>query len=107
MNVVVPQDFLQYVVKAMKQLKMANRTNFLYALAKGLGTQRSDGKDSVFPSKQLVAGMVEHCVNFFNAKFVDEVRSCSSIWSLFICTVTFILVSVYQLLILFLLCTCR
>ena len=83
MNVVVPQDFLEYVVKAMKQLKMANRTNILYALAKSLGTQHSDGKDSVFPSKQLLTGMIEHCVNLFSAKCVHKVRSCCSIWSSF------------------------
>ena len=73
-NVSVPQDFLQYAVQGMVQLKTANRSNVLYALAKGLGTQRSDGKDSVFPTKQVVTGLVEHCVNFFNSTFVDEVR---------------------------------
>ena len=58
----------------MRQLKKANRSNIVYALAKGLGTQRSDGKDSVFPTKQIVAGLVEYLANFFSAKHRDEVR---------------------------------
>lgn len=36
----VPGDFLEYLVKAMFQLKLAERSNFLYTLAKSLGTQR-------------------------------------------------------------------
>jgi len=47
-NVSVPQDFLQVSVKGMTQLQITKRSNILYALAKGLGTQRLDGSDSLF-----------------------------------------------------------
>ena len=72
-NVTVPEDFLQVSVKGMTQLQIAKRSNILYALAKGLGTQRSDGSDSLFPCKQVVAGLLEHCVNFFTASYGDQV----------------------------------
>lgn len=84
-NVSVPQDFLHYAVQGMIQLNTANRSNFLYALDKGLGTQRCDGKDSVFPTKQVVTRLVEHCANFFNSTFIDEVRLC--MYYIFVCVV--------------------
>ena len=49
--------------QGMAQLKKAGRSNILYSLAKGLGTMRTSGSDSIFPSKQLVIGLVEHSVN--------------------------------------------
>ncbi len=71
MNVTVPNDFLELSVKGMTQLQFAGRSNFLYALARGLGTQRSDGSDSLFPCKKVVAGLLEHCANFFVANQVQ------------------------------------
>ncbi len=56
----VPIDFIRYSAQGMQH---AGRTNFLYNLAKGLGTMRSDGED---PTKQLVTGLFEYTVNFFN-----------------------------------------
>ena len=72
-NVTVPQDFILLVVKGMIQLHATGRSNILYSLAKGLGSQRSDGSDSLFPCKQLVAGIVEHCINFFAASSIGQV----------------------------------
>lgn len=66
----IPKDFLQLVVKGMAQL---GRSNILYGLSKGLGTKRSDGSDSVFPCRQVVAGLIEHCVNFFSATNREQV----------------------------------
>lgn len=72
----VPDNFLAYSVQGMQQLNVAGRTNFLYSLAKGLGTMRSDGMDSMFPTKSLAAGLIEYCANFFNSVHKDAV--CSS-----------------------------
>lgn len=68
----LPPDFLSYSVKAMQQLQASNRSNFLFGLAKGLGTQRSHGTDSVFPTKQVIAGLIEYSINFFNASTVAQ-----------------------------------
>lgn len=51
----------------MTQLQTAGRSN---VSSKGLGTQHSDDSDSLFPCKQLVAGVVEH---FFIASYGDQV----------------------------------
>jgi hypothetical protein len=67
-------DYLVYSVKAMKQLKSVGRTNFLFALAKGLGTLRSCGTDSLFPSKRIIAGLFDYSANFFNSVNVSQVR---------------------------------
>ena len=72
-KVTVPMNFLELAVKGMKQLESAGRTNIVYGLCKGLGTMRSDGSDTVFPRKQVVTGLVEHCVNFFSASYGDQV----------------------------------
>ncbi len=69
----VPDDFLTYSVRGMQQLSDAGRTNFLYSLAKGVGTMRSDGMDSMFPTKSVAAGLVEYCANFFNSVHRDAV----------------------------------
>ncbi len=64
-GVIVPTDFIALSLRAMKQLKCSGRSNFLYGLSQGLGEQRTDGSDSIFPSKRLISGLFEHCVNFF------------------------------------------
>ena len=61
----------------MTQLENSGRSNILYALARGFGTQRSDGSDSIFPTKQVVCGLIEHCANFFNASFMEQVAGVS------------------------------
>lgn len=68
----LPPSFLSYCVKGMLRLQESSRSNFLYGLAKGLGTLRSSGADSVFPTKQIIAGMVEYSINFFNATTVAQ-----------------------------------
>ena len=70
----VPGDFIQYSVQGMQQLRATGRTNFLYTLAKGLGTRRPDGDDSVFPAKQLIAGMFEYSANFFISVHKSQVH---------------------------------
>ena len=68
----LPPDFLSYSVKGMVHLQASGRSNFLYGLAKGLGTQRLDATDSLFPTKQIIAGLVEYSINFFNASTVAQ-----------------------------------
>ena len=74
LNLSVPRDFLELSIKGMIQLEMTKRSNILYGLAKGLGTQCSCGSDSLFPTKQVITGLVEYSINFFNAKTIAEVR---------------------------------
>lgn len=81
-NVAVPSDFLQLAIKGMTHLKNAGRSNVLYNLSKGLGTKRSDGSDTRFPCKQVVTGLLEHCVNFFNATYGDQVLKRESLVNL-------------------------
>ena len=59
----------------MQQLSATGRTNFLYTLAKGLGTRRADGEDSVFPAKQLIAGLFEYSANFFISVHKSQVHT--------------------------------
>ena len=73
LNLYLPPSFLSYSVKGMLRLQESSRSNFLYGLAKGLGTTRSSGADSVFPTKQVIAGLVEYSINFFNATTVAQV----------------------------------
>ena len=73
LNLYLPPSFLSYSVKGMLRLQESSRSNFLYGLAKGLGTTRSSGADSAFPTKQVIAGLVEYSINFFNATTVAQV----------------------------------
>ena len=68
----LPPNFLSYSVKGMVHLQASGRSNFLYGFAKGLGTQRLDATDSLFPTKQIIAGLVEYRINFFNASTVAQ-----------------------------------
>ena len=72
----VPSDFLRFSIQGMQHLSAAGRTNFLYTLAKGLGTKRSDGDDCVFPVKQLIGGVFEYSANFFVSTHKSQVHTC-------------------------------
>lgn len=72
-NVTVRSDFLELALNGMNQLYNAGRSNIIYGLCKCLGTVRSDGSDTLFPCKQVVTGLLEHCVNFFSATHGDQV----------------------------------
>ena len=73
-HVIVPEDFLGYTAKAMSQLRHSQRTNVMYNLAKGLGTQRADGSDSRFPTKCMPMGLIEYAVDFFANDNLQQVR---------------------------------
>ena len=75
LGVYVPADFLQLSISAMKHLANGGHSNVLYGIAKGMGTVRTDNSDSVFPVKRVVTGLVEYCVNFFNAGDAQNVRT--------------------------------
>ena len=53
----VPDDFLSYAANTMFQLRLGQRTNVLYNLAKGIGTLRADNSDSRFPTKRMPMGI--------------------------------------------------
>ena len=65
LGITVPEDFLILAAKAMSQLKKNKRSNIIYNLAKGLGTPRLHGNDSMFPTKRMPMGLVEYVINFF------------------------------------------
>ena len=73
----MPQDFLQLVASCLNNLHDHKRSNVIYFLAKGIGTLRSDGSDTVFPLKRMPFGLVEYAANFFVAKSLQQVCSVS------------------------------
>lgn len=73
-GVCVPEDFLSLAAKAMGQLKLSQRTNVLYTLAKGIATPREDRRDSRLPIKCMPMGLIEHLANFFVADYMRKVR---------------------------------
>ena len=75
-DVIVPADYLENSIKAMKCLKECGRSNVLYLLAKSLATPRSDGKGSKFPITRMPMGLLEYLVNFFDA---DNLQNVSGI----------------------------
>lgn len=72
-GVSVPNDFLVYSGAAMVHLATNRRSNVLYNLAKGLGTLRKDGKDTLFPIRRMPMGLVEYAANFYVAENVNQV----------------------------------
>ena len=66
-HVYVSSNFLPLSLSMMKQLSVCGHSNILYGLAQGLRTKRADGTDSLFSSKNLITGLFEYCVQFFNA----------------------------------------
>lgn len=73
-NCSVPGDFLVLAIKAMEHLKATGRCNVIYKLAKGLGTMRPDGSDSLFPATRMPMGLIEYNVNFFTSSAINQVR---------------------------------
>ena len=71
----IPENFLVLSVNTMQHLKTCGRTNVLYALAKGIGTVRDDNSNSLFPSKRLPMGLLQHMANFFVARGLTNVRN--------------------------------
>ena len=69
----VPSDFLNLAMNAMQNLRAAGRSNSVYLLAKGVGTIRSDGSDSLFPVKRMPMGLVEYVIKFFTVSSVQQV----------------------------------
>ena len=64
----VPKDFVKLALLGMEQLSATGKKNTIYALCKGLGTQRPDGSDSYFPTSRMPMGLLQHIVQFFVAK---------------------------------------
>lgn len=70
----VPVDFLCAAAKGMCYLKNVDRLNVIYLLAKGLGTMRIDGSDSLIPAKRMPMGLIEYMFNFFTANAINKVH---------------------------------
>jgi len=73
-NIKVSSDFLKLAAAAMVHLQDCNRANIIYLLAQVLRSTRADGSDSLLPARRMPMGLIEHTINFFNAKHVNEVR---------------------------------
>ena len=69
----IPSDFLELAVDGMKHLQECNCTNVIYYFARVLGIMRNDGSDSLLPAKRMPMGLIEYCVNFFNAQHINQV----------------------------------
>ena len=69
----VSEDFLKLSVSAMTRLKNCHRSNVLYNLAKGVGTERPDQSDSCFPVLRMPMGLVEYITNFFACRDINLV----------------------------------
>ncbi len=67
-HVEIPPDYLTLSIAAMERLQKCGRGNVLYGLAKGVGTMREDGSDSVIPTTRMPMGLLEHTVNFFTTR---------------------------------------
>ena len=72
-GVVVPTDFLLKCAVWMEHCAVASRSNVLYNLAKGLGTLRNDGSESLFPCKRMPMGLVEFVCSFFASENRNQV----------------------------------
>jgi len=66
-------NFIEFAVNGMEHLQACGRSNVIYSLAKSLGTKRLDGSDSLLPAKRMPMGLIEYCVNFFNASSRQQV----------------------------------
>ena len=66
-------NFIEFTVNGMTHLKACGRSNVIYLLAKSLGTLRPDGSDSLLPARRMPMGLIEYCINFFNATSVQQV----------------------------------
>ena len=70
---VCTKRFIDLSLQAMKNLRASGRSNILYELAFGLGTQRPDGSGPRFPTDRMPMGLLEYVVNFFASQSMNEV----------------------------------
>lgn len=73
-SVSVPDNFLCLAAAAMINLHNGGRSNVVYDLAKGVGTQRDDKSDTCFPIKQMPMGLVEYVIQFFAVDTLHQVK---------------------------------
>lgn len=73
-SVSVPDDFLCHAAAAMINLHNGGRSNVLYNLAKGVGTQRQDKTDTRFPIKHMPMGLIEYATQFFAVDNLQQVK---------------------------------
>lgn len=63
-NLSVPSDFLDLSLKAMSRLASNKKNNILFGLARGFGTTREDGLDSLIPISRMPFGLLEYVIEF-------------------------------------------
>lgn len=73
LEIYVPNDFVSLSVSAIQHLKVCERSNILYGLAKGFGTKRSDNSDSLIPAKRMPTGLLEYLTTFFTSSHLTQV----------------------------------
>lgn len=66
----VPSDFLGLSLRAMSQLQDSSKSNILHGLARGVGTLREDGSDSLIPIGRMPFGLLEYVIDFFQSSKV-------------------------------------
>ena len=69
----IPVDFLKLAADGMRHLRKCDRTNVIYRFARVIGTMRKDKSDSLLPVRRMPMGLIEYCVNFFNAEHINQV----------------------------------
>jgi hypothetical protein len=68
----VAYTFLEVSLKAMAQLQKSGRSNILFGLANGLGTQRTSCPDSLIPTSRMPMGLLEYVINFYQSSKVNS-----------------------------------
>ena len=74
-GILIPNDFLQLSLCAMKQLNTTGRSNVVYNLVKCIGTMRPGEESSRLPVDRMPMGLLEYCVNFFSSSNLQQVAS--------------------------------
>lgn len=72
-NIDLPKDFVSKAVAGMQHLQKCQRYNIIYGIAKGFGTMRPDGSDSVIPARRMPTGMLEYTAKFFVSPSLSRV----------------------------------
>ena len=59
----------------MEHMQKSGRSNLFYQFAKGFGTLRPDGSDSVLPALRMPTGLIEYCSIFYSTVGTQQVHT--------------------------------
>ena len=68
----VSTEFFSIMLRGMRHLNKHGRINVIRALVQAIGIMRPGSSDSLLPAKRMPMGLIEYCVNFFNASSVNK-----------------------------------